>query len=321
MNKNILLFSFLFLMSLQPILPDSLEQKLLSAVQNHKFVRVKLVVARGADINVMGHEGLTPLMLAVQGEYLTIVRYLLAQGADPDILNHEGRTAMEMALDQKNTVLVHLISQRKAINELKVRTNTMRSFEVSGSENDSVYDISYQNNTFKCRFMSTSFFGIVKTKLKLTVNSIPNEGMVTTTGLHLGTTELKVHLNDQLLGGSIVSGYFLNNGEYLKKYTMDINVGGEVFKGEVIRYTLNEVRGELFYDFKINLGGNTITGVRYLDNNEIYYDLQINQEPLRGKRNARNQYSISTEMKVSYFYLFMMLEIYFDYLDYNKDNN
>ena len=74
----------------------------------HDIIRFSVVKAvnqsldEGADINSRDHgTGWTPLYTAVIYDQIDVVELLLARGADPDILSHAGNTAEEVAVNKE----------------------------------------------------------------------------------------------------------------------------------------------------------------------------------------------------------------------------
>ena len=64
---------------------------------------VKLLVDRGADVNIRGENGWTALIWAARAGNIEIVKYLLSKGADPHIKSSGGQTVVELTLESENT--------------------------------------------------------------------------------------------------------------------------------------------------------------------------------------------------------------------------
>ncbi|HEY9880084.1 MAG TPA: ankyrin repeat domain-containing protein [Leptolyngbyaceae cyanobacterium] len=86
---------------------------LMRAATKGNFEMVKLLLERGANANLAGDEGYTPLVEAVnQGSY-EIVQYLLQHGANPNQLA-AGRTPLMDAVSSGRPDLVKLLLQHGA---------------------------------------------------------------------------------------------------------------------------------------------------------------------------------------------------------------
>ncbi|MDE2234736.1 MAG: ankyrin repeat domain-containing protein [Gammaproteobacteria bacterium] len=77
--------------------PPSLDQLLLAKAADAPAVDIQILIRRGANVNVQGRFGVTPLMQAVIGNNSAVVRLLLTTGADPGLRNLRGDTALDLA--------------------------------------------------------------------------------------------------------------------------------------------------------------------------------------------------------------------------------
>jgi len=74
-----------------------------------------LLLSRGADPNVRGAEGMTPLMWAAQSgiedreAIRTNLQLLLKAGANPRLKQNDGRTALDIAVMRKNLDAVEIL--------------------------------------------------------------------------------------------------------------------------------------------------------------------------------------------------------------------
>jgi ankyrin repeat protein len=68
-----------------------------SAVASRQTDLSRLLVEHGADVNAKQQEDFTPLMEAAQNGDLEIVNLLLASGADPQVVKSGGQTALDIA--------------------------------------------------------------------------------------------------------------------------------------------------------------------------------------------------------------------------------
>ncbi len=70
----------------------------------------------GADVNLSGCRGMTPLHCAAQESSLEMVRLLLAKGADPNARNEFNETPLDLAQAMQNTAITALLQSGTAIN-------------------------------------------------------------------------------------------------------------------------------------------------------------------------------------------------------------
>jgi ankyrin repeat protein len=63
---------------------------------------VKLLVSKGANLNIHANMGETPLHLA---NNIEIAGYLISQGCDVDLQDNSGLTAYDLALNERNPKL------------------------------------------------------------------------------------------------------------------------------------------------------------------------------------------------------------------------
>lgn len=74
------------------------ERPLHLAALEGNFDAVRILVAKGADLNAKGKDGKTPIMLAAGKGHKNVVEFLLKHGADPKLSDDGGRTALYWAL-------------------------------------------------------------------------------------------------------------------------------------------------------------------------------------------------------------------------------
>lgn len=74
----------------------------------------RLLVARGADINVAQRHGWTPLHEAVQNGHAELVDALLAAGADPNATNDDGSSAIDLARKAGHQAIVDRLTTEAA---------------------------------------------------------------------------------------------------------------------------------------------------------------------------------------------------------------
>ena len=75
---------------------DGNNNTLILAVHGNHQSAVELLVKNGADVNITGNNGMTPLMFAIFKRNKDIVKYLLDNGADVNKKDNDGTTALMM---------------------------------------------------------------------------------------------------------------------------------------------------------------------------------------------------------------------------------
>lgn len=84
---------------------------LLSAAGEGNTARVKELLGQGANPNVRGADGRSPLMEAAYGGHLEIFRLLLDKGARVDFKKDDGATALSFAQGRNDQVMVEMLLQ------------------------------------------------------------------------------------------------------------------------------------------------------------------------------------------------------------------
>ena len=69
---------------------------------------IRILLERGADVNLFDNNGCTALMRAAYGGYASLVEELLANGADKDMTDKEGNKAIHYVRE-------HCLAQLKPI--------------------------------------------------------------------------------------------------------------------------------------------------------------------------------------------------------------
>ncbi len=80
--------------------PESRTRKLLQTSDSIAVARE--LVKRGADVNAVTSDGITPLMIAAARDNAPMIGFLLQAGAKPDSTNGEGETARDIAAKNDN---------------------------------------------------------------------------------------------------------------------------------------------------------------------------------------------------------------------------
>lgn len=86
----------------------------LLAASEISFDMVKLLVARGAQVNVRDRDGMTPLMRAIVLRDLRMVKLLLDAGAQINTTDHRGHTAFTHAILRSDADILKLLIARGA---------------------------------------------------------------------------------------------------------------------------------------------------------------------------------------------------------------
>ncbi len=104
MGKILSLLLTLFLFSCSSP-PKDINSQLIEAAKEGNLDRIKLLIAKGADINTTDSRGGTPLHWAVYYGNKEIVNFLLMQGANPEKKDINGLTPLDVArLNQKKDI-------------------------------------------------------------------------------------------------------------------------------------------------------------------------------------------------------------------------
>ena len=97
------------------ITPSHYNQALCDATDNHKNDLIRLLIAAGADVNIQGSDGWTPLTNCCLYDNAEGVRLLLAApGIDINRPNRGGDTPLQVALEKGNTECVRLLREAGA---------------------------------------------------------------------------------------------------------------------------------------------------------------------------------------------------------------
>jgi ankyrin repeat protein len=79
-----------------------------AAIYYQRDVEVVELLDSGVDVNMIGPDGWTPLMIAAEQDDVHAVKYLLDRGADPSIKNDYGRTAFDITTSSQVKRLVRV---------------------------------------------------------------------------------------------------------------------------------------------------------------------------------------------------------------------
>jgi ankyrin repeat protein len=80
-----------------------------AAMQNLELAR--LLIARGANVNCRGEEGVTPLHEAAGNGQIELVKLLLANGANVNAKDDQGKTPLATALEYKQAAIAKFLQE------------------------------------------------------------------------------------------------------------------------------------------------------------------------------------------------------------------
>src|SRR3954447_10000171 len=108
-----------------PPLPGTKDAELVDAAFVCDFVRVRALLAEGANPNARDEEGRTPLFSAVLGASVGLVGLLLEKGADVNAKDGDGWTALHFAAQEYLPEVVKMLVGRGA--DVNAQDNEGRS--------------------------------------------------------------------------------------------------------------------------------------------------------------------------------------------------
>ncbi|MBR5186780.1 MAG: ankyrin repeat domain-containing protein [Akkermansia sp.] len=117
--KRLLLPLVLLTACSQPAVRDSLH----AAVKRNDTAAVQQLLERGAEIDAMDADGLTPLMLACMTLQEENIRLLVQAGANPDAKNPRGTSARQMLM-RGDSIPSRAPACRKALQEAEKHRST-----------------------------------------------------------------------------------------------------------------------------------------------------------------------------------------------------
>ena len=118
--KRLLLPLILLTACTQPVVHDD---SLHAAVKRNDTAAVQQLLERGAEIDAMDADGLTPLMLACMNLQEENIRLLVQAGANPDAKNPRGTSARQMLL-RGDSIPSRAPACRKALQEAEKHRST-----------------------------------------------------------------------------------------------------------------------------------------------------------------------------------------------------
>ena len=82
------------------------------AISKENLDAIKSLIKVGADIDIIGYGGITPLMLAAGNGHLNIVKFLVEAGANIDAIGQHGDTALECAKSSGRLEIVNYLKEK-----------------------------------------------------------------------------------------------------------------------------------------------------------------------------------------------------------------
>ena len=85
---------------------------------NNEVEMARMLIARGANVNVADKLGMTPLLWAANVDFgdTAMIELLLKSGAKPDVRNKDGLTALELARKYGHSTLIPVLEKASASN-------------------------------------------------------------------------------------------------------------------------------------------------------------------------------------------------------------
>ena len=115
---------------------DSFETPLMKAAREGTDDIAKLLLERGADVNLKDGDGSTALNDAVDRGHLSLVALLLAAKADPNTINKYGQSPLSNAVAAENAEISEALLQAKAKPELPGMVLTPMMFAAFAGNGD-----------------------------------------------------------------------------------------------------------------------------------------------------------------------------------------
>ena len=99
-------------------------------IDNYFTEIIKLLLVNGADPNIKGHMGKTPLMIASEARNVEIVKLLIVKGADPNITDNSGLSSIDIAKTTEHIEIIRLlnpisIATKEIVEDLRFKNNAI----------------------------------------------------------------------------------------------------------------------------------------------------------------------------------------------------
>ena len=110
---------------------------LMAAAVGGQDAIVRMLLQRGASVNLQNLNGLTALMHAAANDHTTTVQVLLDAKADASLQNKGGDTALMVAEQQKNTETAQLLRQHATRQTAEAEAAVMHAAAIASTPNRS----------------------------------------------------------------------------------------------------------------------------------------------------------------------------------------
>ncbi len=323
MAKKFFLSLMIIFLSLFFLYSNDPDEQAADAVNRNKLFQLKSALKKGANINLPDKDGSSLLMRAIEKNYFKIAEYLINGNADLSIKNNSGKNAMDIAADKKNNDIIVILENKVSIDNLLLKIKSLTEYNLTGTNKNNLgdFDLKYKDQTADqevgIKFVTQDIFGFITTLFKVNIDQVEFKGDIKVSGRKLQKNTFDFNINNQIIAGTITSDYYEDMKKTYYKYTLNLSAAGGRFEGEVIN-NIND--DKMLYRFKLDKTGDKITGIRYCNKLESFYDIKINENQILGKKTNKGEYFIKTDIKSGYLYLFLLLDIYFDNLNFQTKN-
>jgi len=253
------------------------------------------------------------LINAIENSRSKIAEYLINNNADLNIKNNNGKNAMDIAVDKRNNEIIVMLEDKVKIDNLILRINSLNEYNLTGTDKLGAFDLKYKEQTIGIKFITQEIFGFITTLFKVFINQVEFKGDIKVSGRKLQINTFDFNISNQKIAGTITSDYYEDYKKTYNKYTLILSAAGDKIEGEVMN-KINEHK--MLYEFKLDKTDKKISGIRYCNYLESFYDIKIYDNYILGKKNNKGEYFINTDISDSYLYLFLLLDIYFDNLNF-----
>ena len=110
---------------------------LMAAAFGGQEAMVRMLLQRGASVNLQDSIGTTALMYAAGNGHTTIVQALLDAKADPSLQDHDGSTALMIAEQEKHTATAQLLRQHATRQTAEAEAAVMHAAATASTPNRS----------------------------------------------------------------------------------------------------------------------------------------------------------------------------------------